>query len=89
MATMTRMGPWAVAAVSLLVFGLGLASPLTPSIGCPSAADVGLFGGGPVVLLGTAAASARGRLASFLLWILTIVLTTTTLLLLRVLDCLG
>lgn len=48
--------------VALLLFGVGLLAPLTPSYGLPDAANVAIFAGGPAVLLLVANRFATSRL---------------------------
>jgi hypothetical protein len=52
---------------SLMLFGLGLVAPLTPSHGCPTALDLLVFGCGPTLLAASGTLATRGGLRVILL----------------------
>jgi hypothetical protein len=66
---MRALFPTILDILAVLVYGVGLISPLTPSEGVPSFGDVLIFVILPIVLLGSSLALTRGWLARILVTI--------------------
>ncbi len=48
--------------VAILLFGIGLISPLTPSEGTPTFLEVAIFAGGPLFILGSLISKTENRI---------------------------
>jgi hypothetical protein len=66
---MRALFPTILDILAVLVYGVGLISPLTPSEGVPSFGDVLIFVILPIVLLGSSLTLTRGWLARILVTI--------------------
>lgn len=73
---------------SAMLFGFGLAAPLTPSYGCPTALDLVVFASLPTVLAATGALATRGAPRGVLM-LQALVVVIATVWLLEQIGCLS
>lgn len=72
---------------ALILFGAGMLSPLTPSLGCPSVFQLIAFVAAPVLLPVVVAFLLESRVAKLILQVEAVAIATTALLLLSAIGC--
>lgn len=72
---------------ALVLFGSGMLSPLTPSLGCPSVLQLIAFVAAPVLIPVVVAFLLESRVAKLILQVEAVAIATTALLLLSAIGC--
>ena len=72
---------------ALILFGAGMLSPLTPSVGCPSVLQLAAFVAAPVLIPVVVGFLLESRVAKLILHVEAVVIAMTALLLLSAIGC--